>query len=138
MNTYHVEEYFKAMSSKKVTHLAKHLSENITLLSPVFPQPFEGKSTVVKVLSGLLETIDSIRVNLTFASGRDVAVFFTIECDGITVRGNEHMHLDESGLIDLIEVAWRPLASAVLVQEKLANRLGGEPMRLVPATDPVR
>jgi hypothetical protein len=26
------------------------------------------------------------------------------------------------GLIDLIEVAWRPLASAVLVQEKLAIR----------------
>jgi hypothetical protein len=32
------------------------------LLSPVFPEPFEGKDTVVKILSGLLETIDSIKV----------------------------------------------------------------------------
>ncbi|WP_315837443.1 nuclear transport factor 2 family protein [Bradyrhizobium prioriisuperbiae] len=133
MNTHHVDAYFKAMSAKEFAQLAAHLSENILLLSPVFPEPFEGRDTVVKILSGLLETIDSIRVNLTFSSDRDVAVFFTIECDGITVKGNEHMHLNESGLIDRIEVAWRPLGSAVLIQEKLANKLGGQPMRLVPA-----
>jgi ketosteroid isomerase-like protein len=135
MKTHHVDAYFKAMSNKETTQLAGHLSESIVLLSPVFPEPFEGKDTVVKILSGLLETIDSIQVNLTFASDQDVAVFFTIECDGITVKGNEHIHLDESGLIDRIEVAWRPLASAVLIQEKLANKLGGQPMRLVPASN---
>ncbi|MES0179067.1 nuclear transport factor 2 family protein [Mesorhizobium sp. M0025] len=134
MNTDHVEAYFKAMNGKETTKLAEHLSENVILLSPVFPDPFEGKETVVKILCGLLATIDSLNVNLTFASGRDVAVFFTIECDGITVKGNEHIHLDENGLIDLFEVAWRPLPSAVLIQEKLANKLGGQPMRLVPAT----
>jgi hypothetical protein len=80
----------------------------------------------VKVLTSLLETINSIRVDLTFATGSDVAVFFTIECDGITVKGNEHIHLDEVGLIDRIEVAWRPLASTVLTQEKVANNLGGQ------------
>jgi hypothetical protein len=104
------------------------------LLSPVFPEPFEGKETVVKVLSGLLETINSIRINLMLASNHDVAVSFTIECDGITVIGNEFIRLDENGLIERFEVAWRPLASAVLIQEKLANKLGGQPMRLVPAT----
>ncbi len=41
--------------------------------------------------------------------------------DGIAVKGNEHIHLDDNSLIDRIEVAWRPLASAVLIQEKLAN-----------------
>lgn len=138
MSTNHVEAYFKAMSGKETTKLAEHLSEGVILLSPVFPEPFEGKETVVKILSGLLATIDSLHVNLTFASDRDVAVFFTIECDGITVKGNEHIHLDESGLIDFFEVAWRPLASAVLIQEKLANKLGGEPMRLVPATSAAR
>jgi len=51
------------------------------------------------------------------------------------VKGNEHLHLDESGLIDRIEVAWRPLPSAVLVQEVFANKPGFEPMRLVLASD---
>jgi hypothetical protein len=81
------------------------------------------KDTVVNVLSGRLETIDSIQLNLMLASDHDVAAFFTIECDGITVNGNEHIHLDESGLIDRFEVAWRLLASAVFIQEQLANKL---------------
>jgi hypothetical protein len=46
--------------------------------------------------------------------------------NGATLRQVEawkrSIHLDENGLIDLIEVAWRPLASAVLVQEKIAIR----------------
>jgi hypothetical protein len=82
MTTHHVDAYFLAMANKETTQLAEHLSEGITLLSPVFPEPFEGRSGVVKVLSGLLGTIDSLHVDLTFASGQDVAVFFTIECEG--------------------------------------------------------
>lgn len=134
MQTNHVKDYFTAMNTKAITQLAQHLSEDIVLLSPVLPEPFKGKATVVNILTGLLETIDSLQVNLTFASNRDVAVFFTIECDGIEVKGNEHIHLNGDGLIDLIEVAWRPLAQAVLIQEKLATKLGGQPMRLVPVT----
>jgi SnoaL-like domain len=133
MNTHHADTYFKAMASKDFAQIAPHLSEDVVLLSPVFPEPFEGKEAVVKVLVGLLETIDSIQINLMLASNHDVAVSFTIKCDGITVIGNEFIRLDENGLIERFEVAWRPLASVALIQEKLANKLGGQPMRLVPA-----
>ena len=135
MNTTHVDAYFEALSNKGNLRIVPHLSENIVLLGPISPEPTEGKDAVVEVLSGFLETIDTLEVNLRFASDRDVAVFFTFRCNGITVKGNEHLHLDESGLIDRIEVAWRPLPSAVLVQEVFANKLGFEPMRLVPASD---
>ncbi|WP_082012987.1 nuclear transport factor 2 family protein [Belnapia sp. F-4-1] len=133
MNTDHVAAYFKALSAKDNLGVAPHLSENIVLLGPIFPEPTAGKDAVVEVLSGFLRTIDSLEVNLMFASGQDVAVFFTFNCNGITVRGNEHLHLDEQGLIDSIEVAWRPLPSAVLIQEIFAAKLGFQPMRLVPA-----
>jgi hypothetical protein len=134
MNTTHVDAYFEALSNKDNLRIIPHLSENIVLLGPIFPEPTEGKDAVVEILSGFLETIDTLEVNLRFASDRDVAVFFTFTCNGLTVKGNEHLHLDESGLIDLIEVAWRPLPSAVLVQEVFANKRGFEPMRLVPAS----
>jgi len=133
MNTHHVDAYFKALSNMETALFPEHFSQDILLLSPVLPEPIEGKEAVVKVMTGLLATIDSIEVDLTFASGNDVAVFFTIKCEGITVKGNEHIHMNERGLIDLIEVAWRPLASSVLIQEKLARKLGGQPLRLVPA-----
>ncbi len=61
------------------------------LLGPIFPEPAVGKDAVVEVLSGFLETIDTLEVNLRFASDRDMAVFFSFTCNGITVKGNEHL-----------------------------------------------
>jgi len=43
------------------------------------------------------------------------------------------MHLNEAGLVDSMRVAWRPLASVVAVQQKLAPKLGGQAMKLVSA-----
>lgn len=135
MNTNHVADYFKALSNKDSQGIVPHLAENIVLLGPIFPEPTEGKAAVVQVLSGFLATIDTLQVDLTFASDRDVAVFFSFTCNGITVKGNEHLHLNEEGLVDHIEVAWRPLPSAVLVQEIFAGKLGFEALRLVPVKD---
>ena len=134
MSTAHVDAYFEALRNRDNLRIIPRLADNIVLLGPIFPEPTVGKDAVVEVLSGFLETIDTLEVNLRFASDRDVAVFFSFTCNGIAVKGNEHLHLDENGLIDSIEVAWRPLPSAVLVQEVFANKLGFEAMRLVPAS----
>ena len=133
MNTTHVTDYFKALSKKDTQGIIPHLADDIVLLGPIFPEPTQGKEAVVQVLSGFLTTIDTLQVDLTFSSDRDVAVFFSFTCNGITVKGNEHLHLDENGLIDHIEVAWRPLPDAVLNQEIFANKMGFQPLRLVPA-----
>ncbi len=133
MHTTHVADYFKALANKDTNGIIPHLSEDIVLHGPIFPDPTVGKEAVVQILGGFLATIDSLEVNLSFASDRDVAVFFSFTCNEITVKGNEHLHLDENGLIDHIEVAWRPLPDAVLIQEIFASKLGFQAMRLVPA-----
>lgn len=132
MQKNHVQDFFDAMSRKDLAEIEAHLAEDIVLLSPVFPTPFEGRAATLEILAGLLRTVDSLKVNLTFASDRDIAVFFTINCDGVTVKGNEHIHVDDTGRIDLIEVAWRPLPAVVLLQQRLAKTLGGQPLQLVP------
>ena len=71
---------------------------------------------------------------MRFALERDVAVFFSFTSNGLAVKGNEHLHLDENCLIDQIEVAWQPLPPAALVQEVFASKLGFEEIRLVPAS----
>jgi len=133
MTTTHVSDYFKALSNKDTQGIIPHLADDIVLLGPIFPEPTVGKEAVVQVLSGFLATIDTLQVDLQFSCDRDVAVFFSFTCNGITVKGNEHLHLDQNGLIDHIEVAWRPLPSAVLIQEIFANKMGFQPLRLVPA-----
>lgn len=133
MSTDHVDDYFTALADRDSLRIVPHLAENVVLLGPIFPEPTLGKEAVVEVLSGFLETIDSLKANLRFAMDRDVAVFFSFTCGGVTVKGNEHLHLNEEGLIDSIEVAWRPLPAAVQVQEVFASKLGFPAMRLVPA-----
>jgi len=133
MTTTYVSDYFNALSNKDTQGIIAHLADDIVLLGPIFPEPTVGKEAVVQVLSGFLATIDTLQVDLQFSSDRDVAVFFSFTCNGITVKGNEHLHLDQNGLIDHIEVAWRPLPSAVLIQEIFANKVGFQPLRLVPA-----
>jgi hypothetical protein len=135
MNTAHVDDYFAALTDRDSLRIVPHLAEDIVLLGPIFPEPTVGKAAVVEVLSGFLKTIDSLEVNLRFAQGGDVAVFFSFTCNGLTVKGNEHLHLNEAGLINSIQVAWRPLPAAVAVQEIFASKLGFPAMRLVPAAD---
>lgn len=131
MNTTHVDSYFKALSNRDKLGIAAHFAENIMLLGPIYPEPIEGREAVVKILSGFIETIESLEVTLSFSSGPDVAVFFTFMRDGITVKGNERLHVDEDGLIDGIEVAWRPLPAAVQIQEIFAAKMGFPAMHLV-------
>jgi hypothetical protein len=135
MNTVHVDDYFAALANRDSLRIVPHFADNIVLLGPIFPEPTIGKDSVVEVLSGFVETIDSLEVNLHFAQDQDVAVFFSFTCNGLTVKGNEHLHLNEDGLIDSIEVAWRPLPATVAVQEVFASKLGFPATRLVPASD---
>lgn len=131
MNTAHVDDYFKALSDRNKLAIVAHFSEDIVLFGPIYAEPIEGKDAVVKILSGFIETIDSLEVDLKISSGQDVAVFFTFMRDGIMVQGNERLHVDEDGLIDRIEVAWRPLPAAVQIQEFFAAKMGFPAMHLV-------
>ncbi|WP_037537640.1 nuclear transport factor 2 family protein [Sphingomonas sp. PR090111-T3T-6A] len=131
MNSTHVDAYFKALSARDKLGIVPHFSEAIVLHGPIYAEPIEGKDAVINILTGFIETIDSLEVGLTMSSGHDVAVFFTFSRDGITVKGNERLHVDDAGLIDAIEVAWRPLPAAVQIQEIFAARMGFPAMRLV-------
>jgi len=101
----HVDSYFEVLSKCDNRRIVPHLAETIALLGPICAEPTHGKNAVVEVLSGFLETIDSLQVDLTFAADRNVAAFFSFTCNGITVQGNEHLHLSDNGLIDRIKVA---------------------------------
>jgi len=134
MNSTHVDEYFKALGKRDKHGIAAHFSENIVLLGPIYADPIEGRDAVLQILSGFIETIESLEVALTISSGPDVAVFFTFTRDGIIVKGNERLHVDSEGLIDSIEVAWRPLPAAVKIQEIFAAKMGFPVMHLVSGT----
>ncbi|MFP3802014.1 limonene-1,2-epoxide hydrolase family protein [Paraburkholderia sp. SIMBA_027] len=133
LTTEHLDAYLQAMGNRDVEGTKVHMAENVVLRSPIVPAPFVGKGRVSGVLTQLLATVDAFEPKLLLRDGADCVAVFTIRFGDHVIDGMDHMHLNEAGLVDSMTVAWRPLPSVVAVQQKLAPKLGGKAMMLVPA-----
>ncbi|CAM3932570.1 nuclear transport factor 2 family protein [Bordetella muralis] len=133
LTTEHLDAYLKAMENRDIEATKDHMAADVVLRSPIVPTPFEGKENVVRVLTQLLDTVDAFQPKLLLREGREFVSVFTIEFNEHILDGMDHMHLNNEGLIDRMTMVWRPLLSIVAVQQKLAPKLGGKAMVLVPA-----
>jgi hypothetical protein len=133
ISTEHLHAYLEAMGRRDVEGTRAHMADNVVLRSPIAPAPFEGKGRVADVLTQLLGTVDAFEPKLLLRDGADFVAVFTIRHGDNVLDGMDHMHLNDAGLVDSMTVAWRPLPAVVAVQQKLAPKLGGKAMMLVPA-----
>lgn len=133
LTTEHLDAYLEAMGRRDVEGTKVHMADNVVLRSPIAPAPFEGKERVAEVLAQLLDTVEAFEPKLLLREGADFVAVFTIRLRDQVIDGMDHMHLNDAGLVDSMTVAWRPLPAVVAVQQKLAPKLGGKAMRLVPA-----
>ncbi|MEI7298562.1 nuclear transport factor 2 family protein [Paraburkholderia tropica] len=133
LTTEHLDAYLDAMGRRDVEGTKVHMADNVVLRSPIAPAPFEGRERVAEVLTQLLDTVEAFEPKLLLREGADFVAVFTIRLGDQVIDGMDHMHLNDEGLVDSMTVAWRPLPAVVAVQQKLAPKLGGKAMRLVPA-----
>jgi limonene-1,2-epoxide hydrolase len=133
ISTEHLDAYLEAMGRRDVQGTKAHMADDVVLRSPIVAAPFEGKESVTGVLDALLSTVDAFEPKLLLRDGADFVAVFTIRFGDHVIDGADHMHLDDTGLVDSMTVSWRPLAAVAAVQQKLAPKLGGKPMLLVAA-----
>jgi limonene-1,2-epoxide hydrolase len=133
ISTDHLNAYLKAMGELDVAAAKIHMSDDVVIYSPLVPAPFKGKDKVADLLAALLSTVDAFEPKMLLRDNADFVAVFTIRLGDHVIDGMDHMHLNEAGLVDSMRVAWRPLASVVAVQQKLAPKLGGQAMKLVSA-----
>jgi len=133
LTTEHLDAYLDAMGRRDVEGTKVHMADNVVLRSPIAPAAFEGKERVAEVLTQLFDTVEAFEPKLLLREGADFVAVFTIRLGDQVIDGMDHMHLNDAGLVDSMTVAWRPLPAVVAVQQKLAPKLGGKAMRLVPA-----
>jgi hypothetical protein len=131
--TDHLNEYLDAMARRNVEGTLPHMADNVVLRSPIAPTAIEGKERVAHVLTQLLSTVDAFEPKRLLRDEADFVAVFTIRFGDHVIDGMDHMHIDEKGLVDSMTVAWRPLPAVVGVQQKLAPKLGGTALMLVPA-----
>jgi hypothetical protein len=131
MDMTHLKPFLDAMHDGNGDGLAKHMTDDVTLRSPIIAEPFEGKKKVLAVLSLLLDAADSFEVTGMLEGDRNTAVFVTIRAGDTVVQGVDDMHVDEHGLVSSMTIQWRPLASIVAMQQLLAPKIGVPVLELV-------
>lgn len=128
----HLAAFLTSMSTGNVEGAIAHVADSIALRSPIVPMPFQGKDNVANVLAQLLDTVDTFEPKLLLRDGADVVAVLTIRFGEHVIDAFDHIHLDDDGLIESMTVAWRPLPAVIAVQQRLAPKLGGQAMKLVP------
>lgn len=131
MNMTHLQPFLDAMHGRDKTGLAEHMTDDVTLRSPIIVEPFEGKDKVLGVLSLLLDIADSFQVTNMVSGDRNAAVFVTIRAGDAEVEGVDDMHVDATGLVSGMTIQWRPLAAVVAMQQLMAPKIGIPALQLV-------
>lgn len=133
MNTTHLMPFMDAMHDRNASALARHMSESVTLRSPILPDPVEGRDAVGGLLAALLANVDDFTMTSMIAADTHAAVFVTIRAGDVQVEGVDDMHVDADGLVCSMTIQWRPLGQIVAMQQRLATALGFPLLRLVEA-----
>lgn len=131
MDMVHLQPFLDAMHRGDKDGLAEHMTEGVTLRSPIVEQPFEGTQQVLGVLSMLLSVADGFEVTNMIAGERNAAVFVTIRAGDVTVEGVDDMHIDAEGKVSGMTIQWRPLSAIVAMQQLMAPLIGISAMKLV-------
>lgn len=134
MNLDHLNLFLEAMHRRDAAGLEPHMSADVTLRSPIVPEPFNGKAQVQSVMSLLLGIVDSFELLEILPGEAHVATFFKLRVGPTEVDGMDYVHLNDAGLIDSLVVLWRPLPSIVAIQNRLAPLIGIAPLQLMEAS----
>ena len=126
----HVSAFLDALHSGERDTLGKHLAANVTLKSPIFETPFEGRETVLAVLNVLLTAVDSIEIVDTMSVGDRTVVFVQLRVGDVTIEGVDSIRTAPDGNIQSMTIMWRPLPAVVHAQQRIAPLIGKPAMEL--------
>jgi hypothetical protein len=98
------------------------MADNVALRTPLAAEPLVGKAAIRPVVATLLQVIDTIVFREVLEGPEHVAAFFEIQAAGTELQGLDYWRLDENGVIQEMNVFWRPLPAIVAVNSALAAR----------------
>ena len=105
--------------------LSALIHADAVFLSPVMHTPQKGRPLVEQYLGAALQLFGQygFRYVRKIMDGKDAALEFVAEIDGIAVNGVDLIHFDDSGNILEFKVMLRPLKAIQVVREKMQAQL---------------
>ena len=121
MNLTHVRAFIEAMTRKDLESMLLHMSEAVVLRTPLVAEPIRGKAAIRSVVSALLGVVDRFDFREIMQGPEHVSSFFKVTVGPNELDGMDYWRLNDRGLIEEMTVLWRPLPTAVAVQQMLVH-----------------
>lgn len=114
----------RAAESKDLDLLAETLREDVVLHSPVLFRGFEGRETVIAVLTHVAATLEDLTYIDELAEGDSVCLRFKAKVGERELEGIDFLELDEESRVRELTVFMRPFSALTSFNERMAARLG--------------
>jgi len=114
----------RAAESKDLELLMETLCEDVVLHSPVLFRGFEGRDTVVVVLTHVAATLENLTYTDELTDGNTVALRFKANVGDKELEGIDFLELDENGNVAELTVFMRPFSALTAFNEQMISRLG--------------
>jgi SnoaL-like domain len=113
----------RAAESKDLDLLRETLREDVVLHSPVLFRGFEGRDTVIAVLTQVIATLENFSYTDELAEGGTVVLRFKAMVGDRELEGIDFLELDEDGCVRELTVFMRPFSALTAFNEQMKARL---------------
>jgi len=113
----------RAAEGKDLDLLSETLCEDVVLHSPVLFRGFEGRDTVIAVLTHVAATLEELTYTDELAQEGTVALRFKAKVGERELEGIDFLELDEQGRVRELTVFMRPFSALTAFNEQMKARL---------------
>ena len=119
-------QFRRAAESKDFELMKESLREDVVLHSPILFRGFEGRDTVLTVLSHVAATLEDFTYTDELNDGKSVCLRFKANIGGTNreLEGIDFLELDEDGRVAELTVFMRPFSALTAFNEQMSARLG--------------
>jgi len=116
----------QAVEAMDLDLVTETLREDVELHSPILFRGFEGRETVIAVLTHVAATLEGLRYVDELHEGNTVALRFKAHVGDRELEGIDFLELDDEGRVAVLTVFMRPLSAINAFNQRMAERLGVE------------
>lgn len=116
----------RAAEGKDFELMTETLREDVVLHSPILFRGFEGRDTVLTVISHVAATLEDLTYVDELSDGKTVCLRFKANVAGTDreLEGIDFLELDEDGRVAELTVFMRPFSALTAFNEQMKARLG--------------
>jgi len=124
-----IAKWHKIVATKNPRGLPDIIHADAVFRSPFAFKPYEGRDTLVYVLSSVMEIFENFTYHRELVSedGRNAFLEFSANIGDKKLKGIDLISFDEDGQITEFEVMIRPMSGLIALAEQMAPRMAKLP-----------